>query len=90
MGLKHMIIAQLDGALGGEEDVENERYLNTERYWKTGILATSFQSYLDANYIIDESDLTEEDKIVEKESVLEARKKAFGENYIYYPPWRKF
>ena len=33
----------------------------------------------------------EVEKKYEKEAILVARKKAFGEgdNYLYYPPWRK-
>ena len=39
---------------------------------------------------IDESTLDEDAKIIEKECVLQARKKAFGDDFKYYPPWRKF
>ena len=87
MGRKHKSIPQLDGTSELEED---ERFISTDRYWKTGVLGSCFQTYLDANEIIDESTLDEDAKIIEKECVLQARKKAFGDDFKYYPPWRKF
>ena len=56
----------------------------------TGKMATgtAFQSYLDVLDILETTDLTEDEKHIEKEKVLEARKEAFGPEFKYYPPWR--
>ena len=67
----------------------DDKYLDTEKYWRTGNLTTIFQSFLDCNEILESIDLTEEDKMLEKEKVLNARKCAFGDDFKYYPPWRK-
>ena len=58
MARKHSWLEQLDGnILDVSEDVsEDEKYAETEKYWKTGILSKIFQSYLDANEIVDRSD----------------------------------
>ena len=80
----HKEIEQLDVH---SEIIADEEYNRSEHYWKTGYLGTAFQSYLDAKQLIDESDLSEEDKEQEKQNLLEARKNAFGTNYRYYPPW---
>ena len=34
--------------------------------------------------------LDDEEKKIEHAVALDSRKEAFGEQYIYYPPWRKF
>ena len=47
-----------------------------------------YQTYLDAEEMIDESDLVEADKDREKFKHLEARKSAFGPQFRYYPPWK--
>ena len=90
MGRKHRNIEQLDGMenLVDEEADEDKTYLNTECYWKNGILGTSYQLYLDANQIIEESDFNAKEKEELKADILEARKEAFGTEYKYYPPWR--
>ena len=62
--------------------------METENYWKTGNLGTIFQTYLDANMILEKSDLAEDIKAIENEKILEARKHAFGKEYKYYPPWK--
>ena len=49
---------------------------------------TAFQSYLDVLDILETTDLTEDEKHIEKEKVLEARKEASGPEFKYYPPWR--
>ena len=67
---------------------KSEKYLETENYWKTGNLGTIFQTFLDANLIVEKSELTEEFKAIENEKILEARKRAFGKDYKYYPPWK--
>jgi hypothetical protein len=51
-------------------------------------LGTIFQTFLDANLIVEKNDLTEEIKAIENEKSLEARKRAFGNDYKYYPPWK--
>ena len=48
-----------------------------------------FQSFLDATNVIDESDFSDKFKYVEKAKVLEARKQAFGSDFVHFPPWRK-
>ena len=48
-----------------------------------------FQCHLDANVLVDESELDAKEKELEKEAILITRKDAFGEAFIYYPPWRK-
>ena len=40
--------------------------------------------------LIDDSYLDDEAKKTEHAVALDSRKEAFGEQYIYYPPWRKF
>ena len=81
----HKNIEQLDGSQDLEED---DKYLSCNRYWKDGYLGTASQSYLDALDILETSDLTEDEKHIEKEKVMEARKEAFGPEFKYYPPWR--
>ena len=88
---KHAKLEQVDGSTSISEDFEdneNEKYSSTLRYWKDGKLGTAFQSYLDAIEIIETSNLSEDLKDVEKSKVLEARKKAFGSEFEYYPPWK--
>ena len=59
-------------------DVEDELYKRTEEYWKRGTLGTGvstvFQQFLDANDVIDKSDLDEEEKKLEKDALIEAKK----------------
>ena len=50
-------------------------------------LGTIFQSFLDANEIIENSNLEAEIKMKEKEKILEARKFAFGKDFRDFPPW---
>ena len=92
MSRKHSKIEQLDGntSIDSEDEQEDMKYTETEKYWKAGNLTTVFQSFLDANEIVDSSNLSEEEKVVEKAKVLEARKSAFGDEYEYYPPWRRW
>ena len=59
---KHSQLEQLDGYISDNTDNEDKKYAETEKYWKTWILSTIFQSYLDANKIVDRSDLTENEK----------------------------
>ena len=87
---KHDNIEQMDGnnSLNIDEVDEDQKYSETHHYWKTGKLGTIFQSYLDANEIVDKSNLEEEAKAREKEKILEARKHAFGNHFRNYPPWK--
>ena len=89
MSKKHAIVEQVDGnaTLIRDDSEEDDKYSDTCHYWKTGILGTSFQTFLDANEIIDSSNFSEEIKEIEKAKALEARKFAVGENYEYMPPW---
>ena len=72
-----------------EKVVEDEKYSGTEKYWKSGILGTCFQYFLDANEILDICVLDVEVLNLEKLKVFQARKCAFGDDFKYYPPWRK-
>ena len=87
MTRKHSNIEQIDGN-SENEDFDDEKYLGTERYWKTGKLGTIFQDFLDTNFIIEKSDLSKEDKANEHAKILEARKSAFGIHFKDYPPWK--
>ena len=82
---KHKKIEQIDGI--NDDDIEDDKYSGTIRYWETGRLGTVYQCFLDANYIIENSELIEEVKATEKQKVLEARKAAIGKHYRCYPPW---
>ena len=86
MARKHSKLEQVDGS---SDETYDEKYLETKRYWETGYLSTVYQCFLDANDIIEKSEFTEKVKIEEKDKILEARKSAFGENFMYYPPWKQ-
>ena len=89
MAKKHEMIDQLDGNISFDEgSTIDEKYENTDHYWRRGWLGPIFRMFLDANEVIDRSNLNEENKAKEKEKVLEARKTVFGENYKWYPPWK--
>ena len=79
MTRKHNTIEQIDGnsTFDGEETQDDKQYSGTQYYWKTGRLGTVFQSFLDANEIIENSNLETETKIQDKEKILKARKSAF-------------
>ena len=83
---KHKNIVQVDGC----DDImdENDAYESSIGYWETGEVGMAYYTYLDAVKVIENSELSEDDKIVEKTKVTEARKQAFGSNYKYYPPWK--
>ena len=87
MGRMHGSIEQLDGQ--AEINEIDKKYENTEHYWKKGRLGVTYLTFLDANYVIDNSELSEEDKKTEKEKILEARKAAFGNSFQNFPPWDK-
>ena len=65
-----------------------EKYESTEHYWKTGRLGISYQSYVEALSVIDAC-LPRYEQVVERDLLLEARKKQFGIEYSTYPPWCK-
>ena len=88
MTRKYQNMEQLDGSNSISDDLEeDDKYFKTIQYWKKGKLGTIFQMYLDALEIIDESELTGTAKDDEKARVLEARKKAFGTDFEFFPPW---
>ena len=62
---KHSKIEEIDGNISIDSDKEDEKYIDTERYWETGILTTIFQSYLDANHIVECSTLSVLAKVVD-------------------------
>jgi hypothetical protein len=62
MTKKHAQLEQLDGNTSISEDseeIERDKYSETIRYWKEGKLGTTFQSYLDANDVIETSNFSE-------------------------------
>ena len=66
---------QLDGNMSfenlDEEDCD-EKYFNTENYWKRGYLGRIYQSYIDALHILEESELDEKEKeAVEQNTLLD-------------------
>lgn len=70
----------------------NEKYENTEYYWKNGWmwLGSVYQTFLDANDVIVEIGFSKEGKDAERNKVLEARKKAFSPgNWRNFPPWSR-
>ena len=85
---KHGNIEQLDGH--NDSSFSDEKYDSSRHYWETGRLGKRYQTYLDASEIIDKSDISEDDKFIEKEKLLNARKSAFiqdKQNFKYFPPW---
>ena len=86
MDRNHANIEQLDGCNDISEDT---KYIRSRHYWKSGYLGTAYQSFLDVLDIIEESELSETEKVTEKQKALDSRKNAFGKNYKYYPPMDK-
>ena len=85
---KHANIEQLDGSVSLSDNLdEHDRYLKTIMYQKEEKLGTVYQTFLDVIDVIETSDLKEEAKDVEKDKVLETRKKAFGNEFQHFPPW---
>ena len=70
-----------------DDDLEDAKYSETSHYWRTGRLGTAYQAFIDANAIIEKSNLPEDAKKREVEKILDARKHAFGPNFSYVPPW---
>ena len=87
MTRKHPHIEQLDGGISVSDDLEDDdKYMKTIQYWEQGKLGTVFQTFLDVVDVIENSDLTEESKELEKAKVLAARKDAFGKDFEFFPP----
>ena len=77
----------LDGTDDQKAEEEDEF---VRKYWSTGKLITCYQTFLDVNKDIEESNIEHYAKAAEKDKALEARKVAFGPNYMHYPPWKKW
>ena len=62
MTKKHSMIEQVDGnvTLMVDNLVEDDKYAETCHYWKMGRLGTVFQTFIDANTIIESSNFPEE------------------------------
>ena len=75
MTKKHSMVEQVDenATLTDDDLVEDDKYSDDCHYWETGLLGTAFQTFLDANNIIDTSNLSEVIKDIEKATVLEAK-----------------
>ena len=86
MARKHAEIEQLDGNSENDETTD-EKYAGSRHYWAEGRLSTVYQTFLDANEIIDKSELDEEEKEKEHAKLLDARKTAFGAHFKHFPPW---
>ena len=88
MTRKHPNIEQLDGCNSYSEELdEDDKFMKTLHYWKNGHLGTIYQNYLDVVDVIEKSDLTEESKNDERAKAVEARKYAFGKDFVLFPPW---
>ena len=86
IGKKDSNIEQIDGH--GKVEDEN-RYENTEDYWREGRLGNAYFTYVDAIYLIEHCGISEDSKEKEKENLLEVRKAALGKTFGSFPPWNK-
>ena len=59
-----------NGSLVGDDFDGGEKFSGTSHYWKTGRVGTVYPTFVDANDIIENSDLTEGSKNQEKEKIL--------------------
>ena len=83
MGRKHKKdisnpIGQFDGNDTNDDEYIDEVYMNTEQYWKTGLvdgLLPTLRDSFGVNKIIDESDLNEEEKKNEKDGLRKCKVK---------------
>ena len=85
---KHADNEQLDGH--NDNSFSDEKYDRTRHYWEKGRLGAAYRTYLAANEIIDKSDLLGDDKLIEKDKLLNARKSALGlneRNCKNFAPW---
>ena len=87
MARKHSKLEQLDGNNTVNEEPDDERYSSIEHYLKNGWLGSAYQTFVDANDVIDACDLTEDVRNIEKTKVLEARKSAIVPHFQGLPPW---
>ena len=87
MGRKNKNIEQIDGSTDVVEI--DEKYDQSEKYWKTGRPGIAYYTFLAANSVLDASDMLEEEKLKEKNKILEARKATFGSSFHQFPPWKK-
>ena len=87
MSRMHSRIDQLDGPT--DDCFNDEKYAGSKHYWMKVWLGGAYQSYIDAYDTIEECDLSEDEKNVEKAKLLNARKTALGGSYEYFPPWDK-
>ena len=71
---------------GLAENIIKEKYENSKFYWETGRVGISYQTYVEALYLI-EACLPRYEQIIKKDLLLETRKKQFGIDYSNYPPW---
>ena len=85
MSRMHSRIDQLDGHT--DNCFNDEKYAGSNHYWMKVWLGGAYQSYIDAYDTIEECDLSEDEKNVEKEKLLNARKTALGGSYEHFPPW---
>ena len=77
----HSRIEHLDGHA---EILTDEEF----KYKAKRNLGGGYQTYIDAlEVVVEDIDLSEEEKNQEKAGIFEARKDALGENYKYFPPW---
>ena len=70
-------------------DGEASQTRETDCWWERNLShrLKTYQVYMDVLLDIDESILTEEEKVSERENVTNIRKEGLGSNYIYCPPW---
>ena len=64
----HRKIQQLDGHV---EDVEDKKYAASKHCWRSGWLGGAYQSFIDANEVLEECDIPDVDKQIEKDKILE-------------------
>ena len=90
VGRKHQNIDQLDGNTSLDIlNYENDNlYENTKDYWINGYIGRTYQTFIDAIQMVEESTLDEAEKKIEKEEILNARKEAFGDDFRFYAPWK--
>ena len=61
--------------------------------WKNGLKVhmsrkhSEIEHYIDASEVIEDYDITDEEKKTEQAKLLDARKAALGSNFSYFPPW---
>ena len=70
MTKNHVNIEQVDGTILDDDLEEDAQYSETSNYWKTGRLGTAYQAFIDANDIIEKSNLPEGVKKCEITKIL--------------------